>query len=247
MAKIIPPKELAQRLQEMKAVEGQTVVGESFRGQKWTHLGVVASTFKDCDFSNTRIDQACFGGGMTQSRYTDCNFDGAVFYANSPGNARFERCSFRNVKIHVFNGMMVELIDCVISGTIKKGFFNGTPNHNSLTPPLTRTTNEFHGNDFTGAKLLDVGFRYGIDLSLQQLPKGDDYIYVEDGRRFLQDLPSSQLADKYGNLFSAIERVLQMKVAEGQRQIFLSIKGFPAKNRPMLVELKHIAEGMLLA
>jgi len=184
---------------------------------------------------------------MDQSSYVDCCFDGAEIFASNPGNARFQRCTFRNAKIQVFRGLDVEFIDCLFSGVIKKGFFNGTPHRDTVAPPISRAQNEFRGNDFSGAKLLDVGFRTGIDLRLQRLPKGDDYIYVEEGKKFVQNLPSLELTEKYGNLFGAIEKILRDKVTQGQQQIFLSIKGFPARDRGLLTELKHIAEGTLLA
>ncbi|GAA0680690.1 hypothetical protein GCM10009429_00770 [Dyella marensis] len=247
MPKTIPPKQLERLLRERKVVDQQTLDGESFRGERWPDFVAIGSTFNHCDFSNTRFEQACFGGGIDQSRYVDCCFDGAEIYASAPGNARFERCTFRNAKIQVFRGIDAEFIDCLFSGVIKKGFFNGTPLQDRPTRPPSREYNEFRGNDFSSAKLLDVSFRTGIDLHLQQLPKGDDYIYAEDGRRFVQNLPSIELTEKYGNHFSAIERVLQMKLDGGQRQIFLSIKGFPVGQRAMLTHLKRIAEGNLLA
>lgn len=247
MAKTIPPKQLDRLLRERKVVDQKTLNGEIFRGQKWPDFVAIGSSFKSCDFSNVRIEQACFGAGMTQSFYTECCFDGAEFYATSPGNVRFDRCTFRGVKIHVFNGMMAEFVDCTISGTIKKGFFNGNPHQNPLIPPPNRKSNEFHGNDFSAAKLLDIGFRTGIDLSQQRLPRGNDYIYVEDGVKFVQNLPTIELTERYGSAFNAIEQVMRRSIAGGQRQIFLSIKGFPSKDRPMLTELKRIAEGTLLA
>lgn len=225
-------------------IDGQLLEGESFHGLKITQFVAIASTFRSCDFSNARMEEASFGSGVEQSTYVDCCFDGAEIHAAAPGNARFERCTFGDVKIHVFNGVNVEFVDCVFTGTIKKGFFNGTPFGDH---PISRKKNDFRGNDFSDAVLLDVGFRKGIDLSLQRLPTGADYIYVEDGERFVRSLPSKELTEKYGNQFSAIERVLQMNVSGGQRQIFLSIKGHPARSRPVLVELKRIAEGTLLA
>jgi hypothetical protein len=247
MTKTIPSKDLVRLLRERKVVDRQSVSDKSFRGERWPDFIAIGSTFNRCDFSNTRFEQVCFGAGLNQSRYVECCFDGTEIDASNPGNARFERCTFRDAKIQVFRGLDVEFIDCLFSGVIKKGFFNGTPHRDTVAPPLSRTQNEFHGNDFSNAKLIDIGFRSGIDLSLQRLPKGDDYIYVEDGRGFVQNLPSTGLAEKHGDPFSVIEHILQMELAGGQRQIFLSIKGFPARDRPMLVDLKRIAEGKLLA
>jgi len=247
MKKTIPSKDLVRLLRERKVVNRQSISNEGFCGERWPEFIAIGSIFNRCDFSDTRFEQVCFGHGLNQSRYVDCCFDGTEIDASTPGNARFERCTFRYAKIQEFKGLNVEFIDCFFSGLIKEGLFNGTPRRDTVTPRLSRTQNEFHGNDFSNAELIDIGFRSGIDLSLQRLPKGDDYIYVEDGRRFLQNLPSTGLAEKHGDPFSAIEHVLQMELAGEQRQLFLSIKGFPARDRPMLVDLKRIAEGKLLA
>jgi len=225
-------------------VERQSMANESFNGMSLRQFTAVESIFRDCDFSNICMEQACFGGGRHQSLYVNCNFDGAKFDSIVPGDARFEACSFRNVKIKAFNCISVELINCIFSGVIKKGFFNGTP---FGAHPPSRKSNEFRGNDFSGASLLDVDFRTGIDLRLQRLPVGEDYIYVEGGAQFVRSLPSKDLIAKYGSHFNAIERILTEAVATGQQQIFLSIKGFPASRRPMLMGLKRLAEGMLLA
>lgn len=70
---------------------------------------------------------------------------------------------------------------------------------------------------------------------------------MEDGESFIKRLQSNNLLEKYGNHFNAIQRVLEEDVAAGQQQIFLSVKGFPIGQRAMLMDLKRIAEGTLLA
>ena len=52
----------------------------------------------------------------------------------------------------------------------------------TLTRPCqpARTVNEVRGNDFSQAKLEDMDFRGGVELSRQKLPGGEDYLFVAD-------------------------------------------------------------------
>jgi hypothetical protein len=97
------------------------------------------------------------------------------------GNARFVRCSFKEVDLRDWFCFKVEVIDCVFTGRLQGVVFNGTP-HPDENGILHRKQNEFRGNDFSGAELIDVAFRTGIDLSKQQLPSGSDYLYLPDAR-----------------------------------------------------------------
>jgi uncharacterized protein YjbI with pentapeptide repeats len=117
------------------------------------------------------IESACFGSGKVESIYLDCTFDDSRFSAVTPGIARFERCSFRNVDVSEFLGMGIEMVDCKFSGIIRKGSFNGAV-AGRYADYLGRTRNEFRGNDFSAVRLGDFDFRTGIDLTQQVLPDG---------------------------------------------------------------------------
>jgi hypothetical protein len=97
------------------------------------------------------------------------------------GLSRFVRCSFRNVNIRNWLCFAVELIDCTFSGKLQQAVFNGTPLAQKRAL-LGRDRNEFHGNDFSAADLIDVGFRTGIDLTRQRLPSGPEYLYLPNAR-----------------------------------------------------------------
>ena len=106
---------------------------------------------------------------MEDTRYLNCSFDRATIKSIAPGHARFENCTFKDTDFVQFFSRTVEFVNCEVSGIIRSAFFNGT------VPPedaekLGRTVNQFYGNDFSGATLVDVGFRTGIDLSLQEMP-----------------------------------------------------------------------------
>jgi hypothetical protein len=173
-----------------------------------------------------RVDDICFGGGPTDSTYLDCSFDGARLSAGAPGAARFERCSFRNVRFDALFSEKLEFIDCVFSGKIKKGYFNGTVPVDAQAP-LRRSTNEFRGNDFSAAELIDVGFRTGVDLSAQKLPQGPDYLYVPDASAAL-----AEARKKLGTLSDStvreqalmVIRLLELESQGGQRQLFVRTK-----------------------
>jgi hypothetical protein len=95
------------------------------------------------------------------------------------GRARFDRCSFRNVDIREGYLFHVELVDCTFTGRLRKIIFSGTvPRQDRQFGLFGRWHNEFRGNDFSSAELIEVDFRNGIDLSKQRLPSGPDYLYL---------------------------------------------------------------------
>ncbi|MFN2537801.1 MAG: hypothetical protein ABR549_06560 [Mycobacteriales bacterium] len=158
-------------------IENQSLLEADLSSRKVKAFCAIASTFDRCDFRGVRWRDGGMGAGMTPSVYRDCVFDGARIQANPPGRARFERCSFRDVVLKDWYCFNIEMIDCVFTGRIEHSYFNGR----ARQPDETFGTNEFHGNDFSGAKLVDVGFRTGIDLRLQRLPEDEDLLYVWDG------------------------------------------------------------------
>jgi uncharacterized protein YjbI with pentapeptide repeats len=152
--------------------ERAELVGETFSGRKLDQMGMSASSFTGCEFTDMRIGNWVTGGARTTvTRYTECVFDRSRIRFNPGGLARFERCSFRDVDLRDWMCFETELVDCVFTGRMRRSFFNGTVRE-ELVEALGRTSNEFRGNDFSGMDLIDVDFRTGIDLSLQRLPTG---------------------------------------------------------------------------
>ena len=140
-------------------------------GQDLNHFVPVGCRFEACSFNNTNLLDACFGGGREDSFYIGCTFDRSTIRATAAGKAHFASCKFRNVDIEEFFAFCVEMIDCEVSGIVRKAFFNGTVPED-LVRALKRTKNRFERNDFSNARLVDVAFRTGIDLTLQKLPVG---------------------------------------------------------------------------
>lgn len=139
-------------------------------------------TFVRCDFSGVRVPEFCFGAGPVQSLYRECVFDGARFGARAPGNARFERCSFRDVRIEYLMAYGLEFVDCVFSGRLSEVNFWGSVRDEEFRGSYGRAHNDFTGNDFVGADLVMCAFLGGIDLTTNNMPVGPRAMVVLDGR-----------------------------------------------------------------
>ena len=141
------------------------------------------------------------------------------------GLARFEHCSFRDVRIKSWYAFTVELIDCTFSGELRGGFFNGTPLEEQQNGGDVR--NEFHGNDFSQMDLIDVGFRTGIDLTRQNLPVGPHYLYLENAAEVLRLARREIVGWTDLELRQPALRLLQSDedaVAKGQVQLFFDLR-----------------------
>jgi len=162
-------------------VEGEDVEGVDFSGLKLRGFSGIGSRFTRCSLEKVKIGDAAFGAGGEQSLYVDCSFDGARIEAATPGNARFECCSFRDVKLKNWFCWELEFVDCVFTGRGDKLLFNGVPDERRHKA-IGRSVNEYRGNDFSGMDLRDCAFRRGIDLDAQTLPSGAGHLVLRDAR-----------------------------------------------------------------
>ncbi len=149
----------------------KTYKGADWSGQDLSHLVPVGCRFESCRFENATLLDVTFGGGGEDSLYIGCSFDRSTIEAAAAGNARFVSCTFRDVDILELFASCIEMIGCEVSGIVRKAVFNGTVPEDRARR-LGRTRNAFEGNDFSKARLIDVGFRTGIDLTRQSLPPG---------------------------------------------------------------------------
>lgn len=184
-------------------------------------LGVVESRFTRCSFERLRAPRVCFGAGGSQSVYVECSFDHSRFKANAPGNARFERCTFRDVKIDYMIGDGLEFIDCVFTGQLKEVVFWGSVGMQKLARAYGRVTDEFTGNDLSGADLIDCGFRGGVDLTKNTLPPGIGTLVALDGaetlarvKRRVFEMPDTPLREQAMNLVKSNEMWLRGTVTQ---------------------------------
>ncbi|MGE3240457.1 MAG: hypothetical protein AB7G28_09470 [Pirellulales bacterium] len=192
----------------------------------------IGCRFERCRFGNRRLDNFSFGSGQEITEYVECDFDGLRFDHSIGNNAKFVRCSFRNVDLGNWSCFNAEFVDCVFTGRLRKCIFNGTVDEEDQ-PWVGREKNEFHGNDFSGADLVDVAFRTGIDLEQQRLPSGPDYLYVPDAvaaimrakEGLVNWMPGTELHRKA----MVIVNVLGQTVEDGQRQLLLKLRELYAK------------------
>jgi len=152
-----------------------------FSGHKFDPLAVGAVSFIGCDFSRTKLSYSTLGDLGSKDRqalYRDCRFDRAdMRHMPHIGNARFERCSFRETRMEYWRADRAEFVDCVFSGRLYDCRFAGRPWEDEGA--TRRTRNEFSGNDFREAELDAVMFVYGIDLDAQLLPENDRYLRLD--------------------------------------------------------------------
>lgn len=159
--------------------DGKDVAFERARAREVDFSGLVFATFtaersefERCDFESATIRYGPLGLGG--SVFRDCCFDGADLRGVDPGEARFERCSFDEAKIAKWMTHCAEFVECRFATRIVDSVFSGTPRNCSVR----RRRNEFKGNDFSRAELIDTVFVGGIDLDDQKLPAGDEYVRI---------------------------------------------------------------------
>jgi len=157
-------------------LRGVDAEGVDFGGRAYVVFAVERSRFHGCSFDRAAIRFGQLGVGETV--YTACTFNECDLRGIDPGDARFESCSFVNAKISDWMAYCAEFVDCDFSTRIVNSIFSATPRNCSTG----RAGNEFRGNDFSRAELIETAFVGGIDLDLHRWPTGDEYVRVDDAR-----------------------------------------------------------------
>ena len=115
-----------------------------------------------------------------QSVFRLCRFDEADLSKADPGQTRFEGCTFADSHLEKWQATCAEFVDCTFSGPITKCRFYGRPwglAAQHLDP--RRTVNEFRGNDFRKADLIETTFIQGIHFAEQQWPDGPGWVHLD--------------------------------------------------------------------
>jgi hypothetical protein len=219
------------------------LISEDFSGRHLVQFSAEGVRMEQCRFDHAVIESGSFGAGRLVSEYVGCSFDDAKITMGPGGYARFIDCSFEGTEIDNWFCFAVELVGCTFSGRMRKVVFNGA------VPPdkrdvAGRSTNRFENNDFSRAKLIEVAFRTGIDLSRQRLPSGSDYVYLADAmtglrraRMALNTWDDPDDKKRAGNLLS----ILDDEVANGQHQLLLRVADYPRASRPPIQALLDAA------
>jgi uncharacterized protein YjbI with pentapeptide repeats len=199
-------------------------VDENFSNLNLEHFDAERCHFIRCKFEKVRFSSAAFASGRSQSTYVDCSFDGARIRSGPIGPARFEHCSFLDVVLSDWFCMEAEFVDCIFTGEIRGGWFNGTVLNEEMQKALGRNRNEISGNDFAGVKLIDVAFRTGVDLTRQRLPSSPEYVFLPDARDALnrattrvRQWPDGE--ERVGAV--SMLKTLSSELEHGQRQLLL--------------------------
>ncbi|MFI5898416.1 hypothetical protein ACIA5D_50940 [Actinoplanes sp. NPDC051513] len=216
-------------------VEHERLIGVDYSRRTIDQFAAVGATFEDCHFDRTRIKDAAFGAGAEISRYVRCSFDGVGLTALG-GFTRFEGCTFRNLRVTKVSPDYLEFVDCVFRGRITglrlwgaplDGELRyslwarlGRPEPRGLRDLMLRARNEIYGNDFTETTRLDVEFRFGVDLTTQRLPTGDDYLYLPEAEKALLHA-LAETASSAPEATGFLQDLLDREVHRGQRQLFL--------------------------
>jgi uncharacterized protein YjbI with pentapeptide repeats len=222
-------------------IEKSILHGHSYAGTTVATFTAIESTFEACDFRRMTMHRACFGAGTQRSIFSDCVFDGSKIRASAPGIARFERCSFLDTHFLELNCRNVEFVDCVFSGRIDQGYFNGSIAGPDAPEAIQKLS--FSGNDFGSSELVDVGFRSGIDLSKQKLPTGNQYFFSANAGGLLNKLRELVLdaSEEDAKSIGILMKIIDRERGKGQDQVFLNMDGFPQSYRTSFALIRNAA------
>jgi hypothetical protein len=163
-------------------MQGATVSDVDFGKATFERLALSGCTFVRCDFRHAVLDrrlQPLFKS-RPRSIFRECRFDGVDLRTIDPGASRFESCVFDRADIKGWHAATAEFVDCHFAGRIERVRFYGRPWGNAANEMAPRRgMNEFAGNDFREADLVDVAFLMGIDVAKQRWPTGEDYVRLD--------------------------------------------------------------------
>lgn len=159
-----------------------TMADVDFGRAAFDKLAPSGCVFLRCDFRKATLDRRMVPLFKARRRnvFRECRFDGVDLRAIDPGSSRFESCVFDGADLDGWNAQTAEFVDCHFAGRLARVRFYGKPwGQGAAEVDPKRTSNEFRGNDFSQAELVDVAFLMGIDVAQQRWPEGDDYVRLD--------------------------------------------------------------------
>lgn len=136
----------------------------------------------ECDFSGATLERRIQPVFRARRRnvFRRCRFDGADLRGVDLGGTRFEECTFDGARLDGWITRTAEFVDCRFSGRVAHVRFYGRawgPTASKIDPP--RATNEFRGNDLSGADLVDFACLMGVDVAAQRWPESEEYLRLD--------------------------------------------------------------------
>jgi len=170
------------------ALHRATLTAVNFRRARFDKFSIGGCLFDRCDFRGLKLDHrfAALFVALPRSVFRDCYFDAADMRRARLAQSRFERCTFDDARLDGAQTEAAEFIDCRFAGRLDAVTFHGVPSGSEarrLDPPRKR--NEFRGNDFRDAELIDVAFIAGVDMDRQRFPDDELHVRVDDFPRRL--------------------------------------------------------------
>jgi hypothetical protein len=187
------------------------------------------SEFERCSFEGAAIRFGQLGLGATV--YRNCSFRDCDLRGVDVAEARFENCSFADAKIEEWMTYCAEFVDCDFATRIVNCVFSATPRNCSHR----RRKNDFRGNDFSRAELIDTVFIGGVDLDLQRWPTSEDYVRIDDAPRKIAAAKAAAVEwDPQDREEALVELEVLSRFAENQDALF--VRRVDAGLRPDLSE-----------
>jgi hypothetical protein len=218
-------------------LDGVSAVDEVYGPRKLIGLTSIGSRFERCSFEMLDVEDAALGSGVTRSEFVECSFDGSTLRAPALGWGRFERCSFRNVRLKGWRSK-ADFIDCVFTGRAKDCVFYGVAD-DPISGKRVRSVT-FRGNDFSAMQFSEVAFRGTIDLRKQRLPTGPLDLYIKDAARSLERARRALRAwddhDRREDALLSIDILQRELDIHNQKQLYLHVpdlEGDPQTQRAL--------------
>jgi hypothetical protein len=213
------------------SVRFDKVVAKSvdFSDGEYLFLSGRRSLFDRCRFDRIRVDNGNLAWhDPPQTVFRECSFEHAKFRIGvGPGLARFERCSFNGATFEEWFAFCSEFVECTFAGARLVGCkFTATPFEcwGWLQWRGRRKRNDFYGNDFSEAELIDTGFYGGIDLDEQRLPQSSEYVRVNEALKLIEKARvqiASWQDTAAARSVSSVLWALEHAATEGQRDLFV--------------------------
>ena len=170
------------------ALHRATITDVDFRSAQFDRFTLGGCLFDRCDFRGLKVEPrlAPLFAALPRSVFRDCRFDAADLRRAQLGQSRFERCTFDDARLDDSDLTAAEFIGCRFAGPLERVTFYGAPSGaQAKLVDAARQRNEFRGNDFRDADLLDASFVAGIEMDRQRFPDDELHVRVEGFQRRL--------------------------------------------------------------